>query len=112
MVRGKTEEKDLGSIHRILHMSRRLLDDNNKRRRTAHAQDHVGILVSRYHRHFVRLRLSLLASQGESELPRVAQVASQHSDERTHILITFSAWLHSTEEWQQLAASPRLVWDG
>ena len=87
------------------------LNNNNKRRRPTRKTTLVS-WVSRYHRHFVRLRLSLLASQGESELPRVAQVASQHSDERTHILITFSAWQRSTEEWQQLAASPRLVWDG
>lgn len=43
-----------------------------------------------------------LASQGESELPEVAQVASQRSDERTHILITF--------EWQQRARLARLVY--
>jgi len=53
--------------------------------------------------------LSLLASQGESELP---EVASQRSDERTHILITFGL---AAQSGSSLLASPRLVlvlvWD-
>ena len=80
---------------------RRCCHHNNKRRRPTRKTTLVS-LVSRYHGHFVRLRLSLLASQGESELP---EVASQRSDERTHILITFCL-----AEWQQRArlASSRL----
>lgn len=62
-------------------------------------------MVSRYHGHFVRLRLRQLASQGESELPEVAQVASQRSDERTHILITLGL-----AEWQQRARLANLVY--
>lgn len=59
-------------------------------------------MVSRYHGHFVRLRLRQLASQGESELP---EVASQRSDERTHILITLGL-----AEWQQRARLANLVY--
>jgi hypothetical protein len=79
-------------------------NNNNKRRRPTRKTTLVS-WVSRYHRHFVRLRLSLLASQGESELP---EVASQRSDERTHILITFGLWQHRVAA----ACSPRLVSSG
>ena len=80
-------------------------NNNNKRRRPTRKTTLVS-WVSRYHRHFVRLRLSLLASQGESELP---EVASQRSDERTHILITFGLWQHRVAAASSSLAWPRLV---
>jgi hypothetical protein len=93
----RRRKKNLGNAF-VAHVKPSMLQ-SQQHRETAHAQEHVGIfLVSRYHGHFVRLRLRQLASQGESELPEVAQVASQRSDERTHILITFGL-----AEWQQRA---------
>lgn len=69
----------------LAHVNTDVLQSQQQRRRPTRKTTLVS-WFSRYHRHFVRLRLSLLASQGESELP---EVASQRSDERTHILITF-----------------------
>lgn len=92
-------------VTRSLHMSARPCRNHNNIGRRPTRKTTLVSWVSRYHRHFVRLRLSLLASQGESELPEVAQVASQRSDERTHILITLGL-----AEWQQRARLANLVY--